>query len=80
MTSPETAAQTAYRVLAEHPGWPYNAGLERKVRTELYKLLKLPRRRAIREEPSEMLGEARRASALKETVDNLLRMYHVVAS
>jgi hypothetical protein len=47
---------------------------------ELYKLLKLPPQRAIREELSEMLAEARRVSALKETVDNLLRMYRVVAS
>jgi len=77
---PKCAAQTAHRILAEHPGWPYNARLESKVRLELYKVLRLPPQRAIREEQSEMLAEAQRASALKETVDNLLRMYRVVVS
>ena len=81
VVSPDTAAQTAHRVLAEHPGWPYNAGLERKVRLELYKALRLtPQRATVREKPSEMPAEVWRASALKETVDNLLRMYRVVAS
>jgi type I restriction enzyme R subunit len=77
VASPETAAQTVHRILAEHPGWPYNAGLERKVRLELYKVLKLPQR--VLREQSEMQAEARRASALKETVDNLLRMQRMVA-
>jgi len=77
---PETAAQTAHRILAEHPGWPYNAGLERKVRAEMYKLLRLPLQRVISERATEMQADARRAKALRETVDNLLRMYRVVAS
>jgi type I restriction enzyme R subunit len=77
VASPEAAARTAHRILAEHPGWPYNAGLERKVRLELYKVLKLPQR--VLREQSEMQAEARRASALKETVDNLLRMQRMVA-
>ena len=81
VVGPETAAQTAHRVLAEHPGWPYNAGLERKVRLELYKALRLaPQKATVREKPGEMSAEVWRASALKETVDNLLRMYRVVAS
>ena len=80
VVSPDTAAQAAHRVLAEHPGWPYNAGLERKVRLELYKTLNLPLRGAVREKVEPMQAELRRASALKETVDNLLRMYRVVAS
>lgn len=75
-TSPESAAQDAYRILAEHPGWPYNAGLERKVRTELYKVLKLPPQRATAREKQ----EAWQVSALRETVDNLLRMYRLVAA
>ncbi|MGA9350825.1 MAG: HsdR family type I site-specific deoxyribonuclease [Anaerolineae bacterium] len=79
MVSPETAAQAAHRILAEHPGWPYNAGLERKVRTEMYKLLRLPLRRAISEVATEMQADARRAKVLRETVDNLLRMYRVVS-
>jgi type I restriction enzyme R subunit len=78
--SPETAAQAAYRILAESPGWPYNPGLERKVRAEMYKLLRLPLQRAISERATEMQADARRAKALRETVDNLLRMYRVVAS
>jgi type I restriction enzyme R subunit len=76
--SPDTTARAVHRVLAEHPGWPYNAGLERKVRLELYKMLKLPQR-TLREQ-SEMQAEARRASALKETVDNLLRMQRTVVA
>ncbi len=77
VASPDTTARAVHRILAEHPGWPYNAGLERKVRLELYKVLKLPQR-TLREQ-SEMQAEARRASALKETVDNLLRMQRTVA-
>jgi type I restriction enzyme R subunit len=80
VVSPEIAAQTTYRILTEHPGWPYNAGLERKVRTEMYKLLRLPLQRAISEGATEMQADTRRAKALRETVDNLLRMYRVVAS
>lgn len=80
VVSPDTAAQAAHRILAEHPGWPYNAGLERKVRAEMYKLLRLPLQRAISERVTEMQADARRAKALRETVDNLLRMYRVVAS
>ena len=78
MADPQTAARAVHRILAEHPGWPYNAGLERKVRLELYKVLKLPPS-AIREAPSEMQAEAQQASALKETVDHLLRMQRTVA-
>jgi hypothetical protein len=65
--------------LAEHPGWPYNRGLERNVRLELYKELKLSPPGVIRDERSEMQAEARRASALRETVDHLLKMHRVVA-
>jgi type I restriction enzyme R subunit len=79
-TSPESAAQDAYRILAEHSGWPYNPRLESKARAELYKLLKLPLQRAISEAPTEMQADARRVRALRETVDNLLRMYRVVVS
>jgi type I restriction enzyme R subunit len=77
--SPDTAAQAAHRILAEHPGWPYNTGLERKVRAEMYKLLRLPLQRAISERATGMQAEARRVKALRETVDNLLRMYRVVS-
>ncbi len=80
VVNPDTAAQTAYRILAEHPGWPYNAGLGRTVRAEMYKLLRLPLQRAISEGATEMQADARRAKALRETVDNLLRMYRVVES
>ena len=80
VVNPDTAAQAAHRVLAEHPGWPYNAGLQRKVRAEMYKLLRLPLQRAISEGAAEMQANARRVKALRETVDNLLRMYRVVAS
>jgi type I restriction enzyme R subunit len=79
VVSPETAARAAHRVLAEHPGWPYNAGLERKVRLELYKVLKLPEPKAVSEQPNQMQAGARQAAALRETVDNLLRMQRVVA-
>jgi len=79
VASPEAAARAVHRILAEHPGWPYNADLERKVRLESYKVLKLPPQKAIREAPSEMQAEIRRASDLKETVDNLLRMQRMVA-
>jgi len=75
VTNPKAAAQTAYRVLAEHPGWPYNRSLERKVRVELYKCLTqtLPKG-AIADErvPYE-------TSTLKATVENLLRMQRMVA-
>jgi len=77
--NPKEAAREAYRILAAHPGWPYNAALERQVRLELYKVLKLTRPKSMAEEPGEMQAEARRASALRETVDNLLRMQKVVA-
>jgi type I restriction enzyme R subunit len=76
VVGPETAAQDAHRILAEHPGWPYNAGLERKVRTELYKVLRLPLQRGTVREKQEAWG----VSALRETVDNLLRMYRLVAA
>jgi type I restriction enzyme R subunit len=79
VVSPETAARAAHRILAEHPGWPYNRGLERNVRLELYKELKLSPPGVIRDERSEMQAEARRASALRETVDHLLKMHRVVA-
>lgn len=79
-TSPESAAQDTYRILAEHTGWPYNPKLESKVRAELYKRLKLPLQRAISEAPTEMQAAARRVRALRETVDNLLKMYRVVVS
>jgi len=78
VTSPEAAARTAHQVLAEHPGWPYNAGLERKVRAELYKLL-MPSQKAVSEKRGEMRAETRRPSTLRETVDNLLRMQRMVA-
>jgi len=80
VASPESAARDVYRILAEHTGWPYNRSLERKVRLELYKVLKLAPQTAIHEALGEMQAEVRRASALKETVDNLLKMYRVVAS
>jgi type I restriction enzyme R subunit len=79
VVEPETTAQAAYRILAEHPGWPYNAGLERQVRLALYKVLRLrSRRTAVREEPGEVRAAAWRAGALKETVDAVLRMHRVV--
>jgi type I restriction enzyme R subunit len=78
VTSPESAARDAYRILAEHRGWPYNTGLERKVRVELYKCLRLaPRNGMIAEGDVSYRYETR---ALRETVDNLLRMYRVVAT
>ena len=80
VASPQAAARDAHCILAEHPGWPYNADLERQVRMELYKVLTptryLP---TILHEESEMLAEARRVTALKGTVDNLLRMQRTVA-
>ncbi|TEU15356.1 MAG: HsdR family type I site-specific deoxyribonuclease, partial [Anaerolineales bacterium] len=78
VVSPDTTARAVHRVLAEHPGWPYNAGLERKVRAELYKLL-LPSYKIVREKRSEKRAETRRPSTLKETVDSLLRMQRTVA-
>jgi len=82
VVSPETTARAVHRILAEHPGWPYNPGLERRVRLELYKILRPQPQpeRVTRDEPAEMQVEARRVSALKETVDHLLRMSRVVAS
>ncbi len=78
VVSPETTAQAAHRILAEHPGWPYNAGLERKVRAELYKLL-LPSYKIAREKRNEKRAETQRPSTLRETVDNVLRMQRMVA-
>jgi hypothetical protein len=49
------------------------------VRLELYKVLKLPEPKAVSEQPNQMQAGARQAAALRETVDNLLRMQRVVA-
>ena len=80
VASPDTAARTAQHILSEHPGWPYNPGLKRQVRVDLYRLLKdaLPRT-VIRDRDSKTPVEYRRAGALKGIVDNLLRMHRVVA-
>ncbi len=48
----------------QHPGAPLCTDVERLFQTKV----------------ANLVAEARRASALKETVDNLLRMYRVVAS
>ena len=80
VTSPETTARAANRILAEHPGWPYNTRLESKVRLELYKVLRLrPQGTVIRDKPGERTAEAWQAGVLKETVDAILRMYKAVS-
>lgn len=76
VVEPEAAARSAHRILAEHPGWPYNAGLERQVRLELYKCLRLaPVQDAVGDE---RLSYAQETRTLKATVDNLLRMQRVI--
>lgn len=77
VVNPVAAAQEAHRILAEHPGWPYNRGLESKVRLELYKCLQLaPGKDRTSDESVSYEYETR---LLKETVDNLLRMQKMVA-
>jgi type I restriction enzyme R subunit len=78
VVEPEATAQAAHHILTEHPGWPYNSGLERQVRLELYKIVKLrPQAAATREGPREVAATWQ-AGILKETVDAVLRMYKVV--
>ncbi len=72
---PEGAARDVERILAEHAGWPYNAGLERRARAEIYRVLLSERgTRGMAE-----TAEGYEAGRLKETVDNLLRMHEMIA-
>ncbi|MBC7249687.1 MAG: HsdR family type I site-specific deoxyribonuclease [Anaerolineae bacterium] len=80
VNNPQATARTVHRLLAEHAGWPYNTGLERQVRLELYKVLKLqPRTDAIGEPRGETTGDWQ-AGLLKETVEAVLRMYRMAGS
>jgi type I restriction enzyme R subunit len=82
---PKIIAREVHQILADHPGWAYNRNQESAARLQLYKILtsrmqKRPRRDIVGEEPAPMLVQARRAAALKTTVDALLRMSKVVAT
>ncbi len=61
----EALAEQVYGVLAAHETWPYSLAVERQVRLELYKLLSGSHGKGV--------------DALKETVDNLLKMHRMVA-
>ena len=84
IAAPKKTARQVHAVLDSHPGWAYNPKVKSTVRLQLYKVLspqvgQRVRRSVIGEEPGPMSAQARRAAALKVTVDALLRMNKVVS-
>lgn len=72
LRSHSSSARQAQAIVDGHPGWQYNSKQEAAVRRELYKIVKLETT-AVRE------GESP-ARAMREVVDNLLRMSRMVGS
>ncbi len=75
VVEPERMAREVYRILLEHPGWPYNPRLESAVRRELYKLVKLPPRTL-----AEAGEDGPPVRNLVEVVNNVLRMHRMLAA
>jgi type I restriction enzyme R subunit len=60
----EALTEQIHSLLSDNAAWPYNPEIERRVRLQLYKLLAGP--------------QGGDAEALKETVDNLLKMHRIL--
>ncbi|HEY76397.1 MAG TPA: HsdR family type I site-specific deoxyribonuclease [Thermoflexia bacterium] len=74
---PEAAAREIHRILAQHPGWPYNRRLERAVRAALYRTLSPPPQRAVRDGAKPGYIRTPKVEQLKKTVDAILRVARI---
>jgi type I restriction enzyme R subunit len=70
---PERTAREVHRILSEHPGWAYSPHLERAVRIELHKIIKLPPRTL-----AEGTDNGQSVRGQVEVVNNVLRMHRML--
>jgi len=79
VAQPKETAQRANQILADHPGWAYNPAIESALRLKLFAVLNPQLRdNVVGEEPGPLSQTTRRTTALKATVDALLKMRRVV--